>query len=192
MRPSVIFSDKRYTADDLWRLSGQPDYDEKFLELIDGEIVLLQPVYFKPGVVTTSLSFHLLSYVERTSLNFWAVMGAGFQLSITDVLGPDIALVSREGHPVLTKRWFMGAPDLAIEVLPVPEDLAYLQRKARKYLEYGTKLVWIMYPDDETADVCRLTESGSLLIDEVGKDGTLDAGDALPGFTLALRDVFRN
>lgn len=192
MRPQAIFADKRYTADDLWKLSAQPGYDEKFLELIDGEIVALQPVYFKPVVVTTTLAALSMAYIDQRHLDYWGVMGAGFQLSDHDVLGPDIAFVSKARQPNLTERWFLGAPDFAIEVLPVPEDLSYVQRKARKYLERGAKLVWIVYPDEETVDVCRLTEGGSLLIDEVGKDGTLDGGDALPGFTLALREVFRD
>jgi len=70
-------------------------------------------------------------------------------------------------------------------------SLRKVQRKARKYLEHGTKLVWIVYPDEETVDVCRLSESGSLMIDEVGKDGVLDGGDALP-FTLPLTELFRD
>jgi len=47
----MVIHEKAYTADDLWELSKQPGYEEKFLELIDGEIEELSPSSGKSGVI---------------------------------------------------------------------------------------------------------------------------------------------
>ncbi|MFO7321903.1 MAG: Uma2 family endonuclease [Chloroflexota bacterium] len=187
----MVIHEKAYTADDLWELSKQPGYEEKFLELIDGEIEELSPSSGKSGVIGLRIGRFLQQYVDDARLGYVGGADTGFELSPKNVLSPDAGYISFGRHPEYPKRYFIGAPDLAVEVVSPTASLRKVQRKARKYLEHGTKLVWIVYPDEETVDVCRLSESGSLMIDEVGKDGVLDGGDALP-FTLPLTELFRD
>ena len=45
------------------------------------------------------------------------------------------------GEPFLT-----GAPDLAVEVVSPDDSLAVLTRKAQRYLDAGSRLVWVVDP----------------------------------------------
>lgn len=182
----------RYTVEDLWALSSRPAYEGKFLELIDGEIVRLKPAYAKASVISARIGVHLLLYAENVNPGYSGAAHSGYQLSEYDVLGPDAAYISKTRQPELPERYFTAAPELAVEVVSPTDSIKKVQRKARRYLEHGTLLVWIVYSDDETVDVCRLAEGGGMIIDEVGKDGVLEGGAALPGFALALSDLFRD
>jgi Uma2 family endonuclease len=77
------------------------------------------------------------------------------------------------------------APDLAIEVVSPNDDAEELEKKIGEYLKYGTRMVWVFYPNLERVVVH--TPKGSFPIEA---DGILDGGDVLPGFKLPLRDIF--
>jgi Uma2 family endonuclease len=70
------------------------------------------------------------------------------------------------------------------------DSIKAAQRKALKYLSFGTRLVWVVYPDDQTVDVYRPAEGESATIQVFGVEDTLDGGDVLPGFSLSVRDIF--
>ncbi len=60
--------------------------------------------------------------------------------------------------------------------------------KVRLYLKAGARLVWVVYPEERVIDVYR--PGGPLLTLEREED-VLDGGDVLPGFAVAIRDVFK-
>lgn len=53
-------------------------------------------------------------------------------------------------------------------------------------LAVGT-VVWVVYPDVREIVVYRPSQMAKV----VGIDGILDGGDVLPGFELAVKDIFR-
>ena len=79
------------------------------------------------------------------------------------------------------------APDLVIEVLATGNPEIVMTRKIGNYLAAGT-LVWVADPDLETVDVYTSGQPRQTL--RVGD--ILDGGAVLPGFTLALADIFRD
>ena len=107
------------------------------------------------------------------------------------MLVPDVGFIAKGRVKKLPERYFKGAPDLAVEVVSPTDDVKDTQRKAAKYIAYGTRLVWIFYPKHKTVDVCRPSKDGDMSIQEIGIDGVLDGANVLPGFTLTLRDVFK-
>ena len=68
--------------------------------------------------------------------------------------------------------------------------LKEMRRKAEVYLKNGTKLVWIVRPSKQGVDVCRAADGGALSIEFVGQKGTLSGESVLPGFELALSELF--
>lgn len=178
------------TADDLWALSQGRDDGGKLLELVDGVIVEMPPAFALESVVASRIGVAVLTHVDDREMGYVTAARGGVELSPNDVLAPDCAYISKARVPELPERYFQGAPDLAIEVVSPTDSIPDVLRKARKYLQYGTKRVWIFYPDDESAHVCRLAPDGGMIVDEVSMDGVLDGEDALPGFRLALREVF--
>jgi len=58
--------------------------------------------------------------------------------------------------------------------------------KVTQYLNAGTSLVWVVYPKLKKVYVYRSNDKAEI----VDINGTLDGGAMLPGFRLALKDVF--
>ena len=63
---------------------------------------------------------------------------------------------------------------------------AEIARKLKEYFAAGSKLAWIVEPKPQTVRVHTAPEDFVVL----GQDGWLDGGNVLPGFRLAVRDVF--
>jgi Uma2 family endonuclease len=77
-------------------------------------------------------------------------------------------------------------PDLAVEVLSLSNTADEIERKRREYFGRGTQLVWIIDLRARTVEVFTAPTVSTLL----HESDTLDGGAVLPGFTLALRELF--
>jgi len=76
-------------------------------------------------------------------------------------------------------------PDLAIEVLSPSNTPREMRLKVANYLAAGTT-VWIVDPDRQLVEVYAPGRAAKT----VYLDETLDGGDVLPGFKLAVQDIF--
>jgi Uma2 family endonuclease len=79
------------------------------------------------------------------------------------------------------------APDLAVEVISRHNTRQEMDRKLQDYFAAGVRLVWHVYhsPRREVWVYVSPTEHSV-----VREDETLDGGAVLPGFQLALADLF--
>lgn len=178
----------RVTAQDLWRM-GEGDVRR---ELVDGEVREMAPVGWSHGQVTGRFYRRIVDHVDQHGSGEVAVGDVGFVLSLpTDperVRAPDIGFVGRQRLPEGRRRqgFFVGAPDLAVEVLSPSDDPVEVQQKVRDYLEAGTRLVWIAAPEARTVTVYRPDGSARLLREHESLDGE----DVLPGLTIPLSEIF--
>ncbi len=102
---------------------------------------------------------------------------------------PDVAFASWDRLPkrqVPTDPIPDLAPDLAVEVLSKANTSEEMRRKRREYFASSVRLVWLVDPDARTVTVFTAPEQSK----ELNEDQILDGGDVLPGFTLALRELF--
>ena len=117
--------------------------------------------------------------------------GTGFLLTSDPdtVLAPDAAFVSeeraRQGRD--KKGYWPGAPDIAVEVLSPSESGPKTKKKVAQWLEYGAQQVWIVNSKNETVTIYR--SSGDSIT--FGHEETLEADDLLPGFRVAVADIFK-
>lgn len=176
--------EKLYTADDLWTLTREGQR----LELIEGVLVEMSPT----GDVHTELSLWLgkliLDHVLANNLGVVSGADGGYILS-TDpatVCAPDVGFISQGRRTPRTGKFYTVAPDLAVEVVSPHDSAQEIRRKVRLYLRAGTRLVWVIYPDERFIDVYRPDERPSTL---EGED-VLDGGDVLPGFAVTVDQVF--
>jgi Uma2 family endonuclease len=103
------------------------------------------------------------------------------------VRAADIAFLSRErAQAVRRKQWLPFPPDLAVEIVSEYERAADLRRKARSYLANGTRLLWLIYPDEREIEVHRPGQP----LQTLGVEDTLEGGDVLPGFRATVREIF--
>ena len=104
---------------------------------------------------------------------------------------PDIAFFAKErlqGIAVLPSGYLEGAPDLAVEVLSPGNTVEEIDDKLTEYFENGSRLIWVINPTQHYVLVYRSAQEPDRLLK--GKD-SLDGEEVIPGFTLAIADLFQ-
>jgi Uma2 family endonuclease len=97
---------------------------------------------------------------------------------------PDLCFVSRDRLDF--DVFLRAAPDLAIEILSPDQHVAQFLSKIQFYLLYGVRLVWVIDPSTTTITVQAPGVEPTVL----RAGDTLDGGDVLPGFAVAVGDIF--
>ena len=180
-----------YTAEDLWELSHQPENENRRLELIEGEIHEMPPAGGEHGGITLDLGSVIRSHVKTHDLGYTTAAETGYILyknpnGKDTVVAPDVGFISKERLPQgLPKGYIPAPPDLAVEVVSPGDSADEIDQKVVLYLRYSTRLVWVWYPKTKTVIAHTPTSVQRLDIND-----TLDGGDVLPGFKLAVREIF--
>jgi Uma2 family endonuclease len=94
---------------------------------------------------------------------------------------PEVCAASPEDYPYLD-----GAPLLIVEVLSPSDRIEEIEDKVAAYLRYGVKRVWVVHPTFRTITVHRPDAEPQLY----NVNQSIDSSDVMPGFKIALRDVF--
>ena len=79
------------------------------------------------------------------------------------------------------------SPDLAVEVLSPNNTAREIARKRQNYFAGGTRLVWVFDPPTRTVAVYTPDAAEPVMLTDAD---TLDGGDVLPGFKLAVAVPF--
>lgn len=103
---------------------------------------------------------------------------------------PDVAFVSHQRWPIerrapRTAAWEV-VPDLAIEVLSPNNKTVDDAAKLEEYFQAGVRAVWLVFPEAGKVYVYTSTTSVTIL----PRESTLEGGEVLPGFRLALAELF--
>ncbi len=158
-------------------------------ELVDGEVVLMSPPGFEHGDIALFLGSRLRQFADARGLGR-VVSEVGFVLRRNPdlVRAPDVAFISQEKLEALgrTRKFWPGAPDLAVEVLSPDDRPSEILRKVGEYLEAGTRLVWVVSPESQTISAYRSLER----VRVYGASDELSGEDVLPGFRLKVSEIF--
>jgi Uma2 family endonuclease len=180
------------SADEFWMIVQLPENRDKHLELVDGEIVEMAGGTGGPhGEVGGRIIWWIGNVAIPNNLGRVTSSETCYRLYENPygkdiVRCPDAAFVSMERAPQPFEEGYIPyAPDLAVEVISPGNDADEMQRKVLDYLTYGTRLVWLIYPDTHTITV--YTNDGAKILRE--KD-MLEGGDVLPGFSVKVADIF--
>jgi Uma2 family endonuclease len=154
-------------------------------ELIDGEIVE-KMVTQEHGVIAVNIATEIKLYLRKNPIGHVAVE-ARFRPKDDDTNDrlPDISVHLTDETPV-TKGAVQGLPDLAIEIKSPDDTYRFMRAKADFYLENGSKLVWLIFPDKHFVEVYQKDKDIDILL----IDDTLDGGNVLPDFELAVSTIF--
>ena len=188
----MILEKQLYTIDDVWEMAQDPDNDHVFIELVDGELLIMTRPGRRHGLLVTNLSGYIWQYLQYNDIGE-LTSETGFHPASNHytLLGPDIAFIRYERLPQPPSNKFIPTmPDLAVEIVSPSETLSGARRKAEVYLTNGTTIVWLVQPDKRGVEVCRLIDGRQLQIEFVGNDGTLTGEDILPGFELKVKQLF--
>lgn len=182
----MVIQKKTYSHADYVKFQNLPENAGRIFELIDGEIVEKMP-NFTPSNIAAIIIYYLQAHNLQHSLGYITGADGGYILSDEDTFNPDAAYISKAHLPERPNREVIGPPDLAVEVKSPTDSKRELRKKAEKYLAYGTRLVWLVFPDEQQVEVYVPDED----VTTVGIDGVLDGRDVLPGFTLNVSDIFK-
>jgi Uma2 family endonuclease len=177
---------KKLTYADYQDILELPDNADKVLELVDGEIVE-KMASFEPSQIAGWFLTFINMYLLKNPIGRTSMSDGGYILDDENTLIPDVGYISNARMPDMPPREAPVPPDLAIEVKSPTDRKRTLRRKAEKYLAYGTKLVWLVFPEDQLVEVYTTDDDVKVF----GMNDVLDGGDVLPGFTLAVKDVFK-
>lgn len=183
----MALREKFYTAEEFFEIANLPENEDKRLELDDGVIVDMGSSSQINTVTAARIVHFLNTHVIPNELGYITGADGGFKIGDKKARIPDVAFVSKSRLTKLKGAHFPFAPDLAIEVVSPDEDIF---KKAREYLHAGTSMVWAVYTDERVVYEMRLNPDGSIHSIPFGINDTLDGGDVLPGFTLAVREIF--
>lgn len=175
------------TAADLLAL---PDDGCRY-ELVRGELRRMSPAGHWHGRLVMNIATPLDVYVRSHGIGVVYAAETGFLLATNPdtVRAADVAFVRRERVAAVgdTEGYWPGAPDLAIEVVS-PNDLyADVEEKIIDWLDSGTRMVVIVNPRQRTVAVYRSRTAIMLL----GEQDVLDGADVVPGWRIAVIDIFR-
>ncbi len=173
------------TVDDLLAM---PDADERF-ELVRGELRPMNPTRLRHLVIRHKVERRIGNFVEEHDLGYVGGEG-GFVLADepATVLAPDIAFfaTARITDDADLDDFGRFPPDFVVEVLSPSNTASETADRVLLYLEAGVRLVWIVDPPRRIVTVHWPDRTARTFV--VGE--TLDGGDVLPGFALAVADVF--
>lgn len=162
--------------------------DKRICELIDG-VLVEKAMGVRESMIAALLVHYLQEFVLARELGLVFSTDGPFRLRPGQVRFPDTGFVSWDQLPegeIPRDAIFDGAPDLAIEVISEGNTRREMKLKLRDYFAAGVRLVWYIYPDDETA----LAYTSPTRKKKIERAGSLDGGKVLPGFSLPLAKIF--
>ena len=175
-----------YSLDEYHAFIDLPENRDRIFELIDGELVEKMPS-FTPSRIAMRIGSRLTVYLDEDDIGYITGADGGYIMPNGDVLIPDVAFISKARLVELPDREALIPPDLAVEVKSPTDRKPAMRRKAKRYLEMGTRRVWLVFPDEQSVEVYVQDED----VKTVKIDGVLDGGDVLPGFSLPVREIFK-
>jgi Uma2 family endonuclease len=174
------------TAEQLWRMPK----DSLRRELVRGEMRVMCLAGARHGRLAAKIGGILFEHERKTSVGMACGAGTGFVIAHDPdtVRAPDAAFISKDRFEAVgdTEKFWPGAPDLAVEVVSPNDTFREVQGKALEWVAAGCVAVLVIDPAQRTATVYRV--GGDLHI--YAGEEEIDLGDAVPGFSLALGELF--
>lgn len=175
---------KLYTMDEFMEFALRPENADREFEFINGEIVEVMPSRTYNSGFSIRIATRVEMFCEQNNLPCYISGEAGAYRVGGNVVVPDFAYK----RTPLSQEYPDPEPPLwVVEVISPTDEPGNLKKKRKIYRQAGI-LLWGLDPDQQTIDVYAPGQEKRTH----GMDDTLDGGDVLPGFTLAVRALFRS
>jgi Uma2 family endonuclease len=159
-------------------------------ELVKGELRKTSLASCEHGVVVANLTVLLGFFIKTNKLGIAFGAETGFKIATNPdtVRAPDIAFVRRERIPEsgIPKKFWPGAPDLAVEVVSPGDTFDEVGEKVEEWLKAGVSAVWVVNPKLRNVTVYRsLTEVVTL-----SEKDEIEGQEVVPGFRCKVSEIF--
>lgn len=181
---------KTLAEDETWteeKLLSLPDDGNKY-ELVGGKLVMT-PAGIEHERIGARLIGALERIVREKKLGIVCGSSAGYWMKGGNLRSPDISFIAKErlqGLKRAPKGFFSGSPDLAIEILSPSDTVESIHEKIVEYFENGTKLAWVVNPEEQIVLVYHSPQPDSLL----RAGDSLDGESLIPGFSFPVSELF--
>ena len=181
----MAIADQRTTIQDFEAFIAK--HPDRLFELIHGEIVE-KMVTEEHGMIVVNIATEIRIYLKSNPIG-WVGVEISHRSPNDDFNErlPDISFRKpADDEEIVREGAVKTMPDLAIEIKSPTNTYKQLREKADFYLDNGTQLVWLVYPEKQLVEVYRNDAD----IDILTSDDTLLGYDILPDFELPLREIF--
>lgn len=158
-------------------------------ELVNGELVDMGNSGIEHGEIGSFLGGSLSLYVRSNKLGVVCDSSTAFTMKSGNRRSPDVSFIAKErlqGVKRLPKGYFQGSPDLAVEILSPTNTVEEIHDKIVEYFENGTRLVWVIHPDEQYVLVYHSPSPDRLL----RLADSLDGEEVVFGFSLTVAELF--
>ena len=178
------------TADEFADFVLRPENSDRNFELDRGRIVEMSRPTARHGVVCGKATYLLGHFVVERNRGVVLTNNAGLWVEHDPdtVFGPDIFLYDETiAYDDLADKWEERVPTLCVEVLSPNDRAAKVDRRVRRFLAMGVKLVWVLDPLKKTLTVHQANHSQKVL-DETNEVTGLKF---IPDLRLKVADFFK-
>lgn len=178
---------KLFTIEEFEAFIALPENRDRYFELIDGEFVEKAMPTEEHGIVVLNLGTDMRIFLRVNPIG--RVM-TEVRVRVPDdphnSRQPDLAFFLNTGRPVVKRGAVPQMPDLVIEVKSPDDSYKGMRARAAYYLANGALMVWLAYPEKRLIEIFRKDADVEILTE----NDILTGGDLLPGFEVAVRDIF--
>jgi Uma2 family endonuclease len=175
---------QRITVTQFDRFVARPENADRSFEYIGGKVVEGVSNH-NCSAVAMLVGARLLVFVQENGLGYVTGADGGYQVSGERYI-PDVAFISKARQLAPSHDAYNPVPpDLAVEVVSPANDPGDVRLKVVNYLAAGT-VVWLVLPDPKVVEVYAPGQPARRL----ALEDVLDGGGLLPGFSLAVADIF--
>ena len=175
-----------YTVAELEAFESLPENANRLFELVNGEIVEKAMPTELHGLIVANLIAALWLFIKQSGLGRVGVeIRSQLPADAHNARQPDISYYADTSRPIVERGAVATLPDLAVEVKSPDDTYRLMREKADYYLANGSRMVWLIYPEKRLVEAH--TPDG---FDLLGEADTLTGGAVLPGFALAVKDIF--
>ncbi|MBI3117044.1 MAG: Uma2 family endonuclease, partial [Candidatus Hydrogenedentes bacterium] len=140
---AIQIQERRFmTAEEL----AAPGIPEKFVELIEGELIETAPADWHHNRLASELEFLFREFCRVHRELDYGGDNDGFllQRNPDTVLSPDASLFRRRGQ--VERPWRSFAPEIVVEVLSPTSSPIEMAVKRHRYFDAGTEQFWLVDP----------------------------------------------
>ena len=160
-------------------------------EIVNGELVEAGNSGARHGYICSLLVAALMNYVLDKKLGVVLDSSTAFKLKSGNKRSPDISFFAKErlqGLKELPTGLLEGASDLAVEVLSPGNTVEKIHDKLVEYFESGSRLVWVIHPDEQYVLVYRTAQEPDHLLK---RNDFLEGEEVILRFKMLIADLFQ-
>jgi Uma2 family endonuclease len=164
-----------------------PDDGNRY-EILGGLLSVSPAPTLEHQRIVLRIAFALQCYFEEVPSGEVFVAPIDVELSMYDIVEPDVVVVLDANASVKQTKRIVGAPDVVVEVISPSSELRDRARKAALYAMNGVREYWLVDPGTKTFDVLALRDSD---YEKLAQPTGVAQSQVIEGLEIDLKRLFR-